>query len=409
MMAQVLIARGHEVTWWKSTFEHVSKTHYRSNCGLEKTESGLTVGWLHSRGYRNHVSLARARDHRELGKQFAHLSTQQPSPDVIVCSFPVPDLALAGVRYANRRGIPVILDIRDWWPDALIYTLPRLLRPVASVLLAPYARSVRAACRGATAITGITPPFVSWGLSQARRRATWMDRDFPHGYESPKVSDADAASARHFWNDLGVPDNGSRPTVIFIGSISRTFDFSSILSVARRSSRIQNSPTFVFCGDGDQLQSVCVKAAGLWNVVFSGRWVGPAFIQELLKRATVGLVPLPNRPDFLATVNNKTIEYLIAGVPVVVSPEYSWVAHLVREHGIGMIWNGSDPAELSQIIDNISTNPEMLLEISRKSKAYALQRFDAQVVFNAFAEYIENLTGQSVGSVIDHMLYSPES
>lgn len=396
MMARALIERGHEVTWWKSTFEHVSKTHCRDGAGFEEVAPGLTVGWLHSRGYRRHVSLARALDHREVGKHFAKVAPSRPAPDVIVCSYPIPELALAGVRFANRRGIPVVLDIRDWWPDALTYTLPRVLRPVADVLLTPYARLGRAACRGATAITGITPAFVDWGLARAGRQRNGRDRDFPHGYDIPAVSETDAAAARAYWNELGVPDDKSRPTVVFIGSISRTFDFAPVLAAARLHGSSGDSAVFVLCGDGDRLQAVRGLAAGLSNVVFSGRWVGPAAIQELLRRATVGLVPLPDRPDFLATINNKTVEYLSAGLPIVVSPENSWVGHLAAEHGFGVCWNGRDARELAQVLAGLADDRECLVGMARRAGSYFRDHFDAGLVYPRFADYLEEVARRGV-------------
>jgi len=395
LMARALIERGQEVTWWKSTFEHVSKTHCRTGHAVEEVEPGLTVGWLHSRGYRSHVSLARALDHRELGRHFSRLAPGQPRPDVLVCSFPIPELALAGVRFANRHGIPVVLDVRDWWPDALVYTVPRVLRPAVKMLVRPYSRIGRMAFRGATAITGITPAFVEWGLVRAGRPRGPLDKDFPHGYERPVIPASDAAVAGEFWDRLGVFDDPLRLTVAFIGSISRTFNFAPVLGAARHFMKSGKLVTFVLCGDGDRLASVQKQAAGVPNVVFSGRWVGPAAIQELLRRTTVGLVPLPRRPDFLATINNKTVEYLSAGVPVVVSPESSWVARLTTAHGLGLTWGGDDPEELAAVLRPLLENTTRLQEMSRSAKSYAERRFDARVVFTAFAEFVERLPSLS--------------
>ncbi len=391
LLARALLARGHEVTWWKSTFEHVSKSHLRTSDGFEEVEAGLTVGWIHSRGYRKHVSLARALDHRELGRRFPLLAKERPIPDALVCSLPVPELALAGVRFGERHKVPVVVDIRDWWPDALLYTFPRVIRPALELALGPYFRMVAEACRGATAITGITAAFVNWGLSRAERAPSGLDRAFSHGYEVQVISESDAELARRYWDGLGVCADGSRINVAFIGSVSRTFDFYTILSAARILSGTRPGVTFVICGDGDRLPAVRTQAEGLSNVVFTGTWVGPAEIQELLRRAMVGLVPLPNRPDFLATVNNKTVEYLSAGVPVVVSPEESWVGELASQNDFGLQWDGANASALASAIEQMVSSPAILTEMGLRARRYYEEHFVADTVYSEFAEFLERL------------------
>lgn len=394
LLARALLDRGHEVVWWKSTFEHVSKTHYRTTDGFEEAEPGLTIGWIHSRGYRGHVSLARLVDHRELGVGFARSAPGRPVPDIVVSSLPIPELALAGVEFGGQHGVPVVVDIRDWWPDALAFTLPRWLRPLMKPLLAPYSRLVRRACRGATAITGITPAFVDWGLARAGRARSALDRDFPHGYEVPTASSADVLAARRYWDGLGVFGDGSTFNVVFVGSVSRTFDFSRILTAARTLASSRPPVVFVLCGDGDRLAAVRAEAQGIRNVVFTSTWVGSSEIQELLQRASVGLVPLPNRPDFLATINNKTVEYLSAGVPIIVSPENSWVGRLASEFGFGVSWNGSDTCALSAIVREFAACPAVLKGMSSRAHEYFERTHVAASVYSRFAEFLEDLTRQ---------------
>ena len=159
LLARALIVRGHDVTWWKSTFEHVSKSHYRKADGFEQVESGLTIGWIHTQGYRGHVSLKRFFDHLQIGAKFGSLANKRRAPDIIVCSFPIPDICLAGVHYGRKKDIPVVVDVRDWWPDAFVFNLNRRLRYLANFAFSPYRSVIGSAFTRATAITGITEPF----------------------------------------------------------------------------------------------------------------------------------------------------------------------------------------------------------------------------------------------------------
>ncbi len=55
-------------------------------------------------------------------------------PDVIhVCNVPI-ELCHAAVTYGRAKGIPVVIDVRDLWPDVYLEVIPQrfgLLRSVA--------------------------------------------------------------------------------------------------------------------------------------------------------------------------------------------------------------------------------------------------------------------------------------
>ena len=64
-----------------------------------------------------HVGIARIINHRLLGVNFTDYASKQLQPDVIhVGNIPI-ELAYAVVKYAKLYSIPVIVDIRDLWPD----------------------------------------------------------------------------------------------------------------------------------------------------------------------------------------------------------------------------------------------------------------------------------------------------
>src|SRR5690606_9947202 len=145
---------------------------------------------IHTEGYRKNVSLARLRHIDRLARGFARWARRCDRPDVILCSFPPPQLALEAVRYGREYDVPTVLDIRDMWPDALHRIVPGLLRPLAEIALYPMAIQARKACAGATALIGITDEFLAWGLRMGRREKSDQDRTFPFSYaaEEPPLS-----------------------------------------------------------------------------------------------------------------------------------------------------------------------------------------------------------------------------
>ena len=112
MLAERLLARGHTVDWWNSTFDHVAKRHRaRQDTALQVRERYRLL-LLHGPAYRRNVSIRRWANHRVIAAHFARWMPKEPPPDLILCSLPNLELAREAILYAQPRSIPVVLDLR---------------------------------------------------------------------------------------------------------------------------------------------------------------------------------------------------------------------------------------------------------------------------------------------------------
>src|ERR1700739_2036155 len=169
LLAEELVRRGHEVTWWASTFRHSSKTHRARKDTVKVVAPGYRIVLLHSPGYSSNISIRRLIDHRILGRRFREIARGERVPEMIVCALPTIELAYETARYAGEHGIPWVIDARDMWPDIFVDAVPRLLKPLARGLLRKDFRMTREAFQRASAITGHAPGFVEGGLAYAGR------------------------------------------------------------------------------------------------------------------------------------------------------------------------------------------------------------------------------------------------
>jgi hypothetical protein len=181
-LAQTLSDRGHEVVWWTSTFDHYSRRHRFSDNHSVTVEGGCAIEFLRGSGYTKNVSLQRLRDNSQVADSFSKIARDRPTPDLILASVPTIELASAAVSYGSGRGVPVFLDVRDLWPDVFADLVPSWTRPLVRVLSRPMNARLRATCRQATGIIGLTPEFVNWGVSKAGRHSGQFDQHFPMGY-----------------------------------------------------------------------------------------------------------------------------------------------------------------------------------------------------------------------------------
>jgi len=388
--ARFLAGHGHEVTWWTSTFDHFRKIHHFEEDRELCPRQGLTIRLLHSPGYSRNVSPGRVMDHRRVARAFARAAPASSPPDVIVAAWPTPGLAAAAVQYARPRGIPVVLDMRDMWPDIFVSVLPgpvqRLIRPFVRI----YRRRLHQTCAGAAAVTGITEAFVEWGLGLARRQKEPFDRRFPMGYESSPIDPDLLVGADAFWDRAGIVRKPGEIVACFFGTIGRQFDLGTVVRAAEILRTRQVPVRFVICGTGDRLPFYKRLAGRNPLIVFPG-WIDRAQIYALMRRSTVGLDPMIDRYDFLATINNKAIEYLSAGLPILSSPERGVLHELLTSQDCGLTYPRGDPERLADRLTFLARNPARRAVLAANAAHLFEVRFRAEKVYGEFEHYLADI------------------
>lgn len=357
IVAQMLDAGGHEVSWWMSTFDHANRRNRaQQNMTLPFGQRG-SIRMIYSPGYRGSVSFARVYDHACWGRAFEHAIRGAPAPDIIFCSYPTIEAAAVCVRFGQQYSVPVVLDVRDMWPDIFGEILPDAFRPIAHTLLYPWRASARAALRNASALFAISDEFLAWALALAGRERREWDAAFRLAYPSPSASaprDTEASSAAEFWNRQGIVRADSF-NIVFVGSMTkRRFQMDVVLDAARQLARDGSRAKFILAGDGDDLAAYRRQARDCPNVVFPG-WVNGTQIRELLGRAHLGLVPYRNTPDLVMSVPNKVGEYLSAGLPVATCLKGT-LSRLLAERQCGVWFDPAEPATLVGLVERLQTD-----------------------------------------------------
>lgn len=387
VLAQTLINNGCDVTWWTSTFDHFRKFHHYSYDETVILDNSLKIIMLYGGGYKSNVSLSRIRDQKRIAEKFSALAPTHSKPDIILCSYPPIELSLAAVKFGNEYKVPVVLDMRDMWPDIFVDHVPRLLRPAAKLAATQMYRDASKACAEATAITGITEAFVDWGLAKGRRRRSPLDKAFPMGYISRPPTATEITEAESFWDSVGIKQNTTDFVICFFGTIGRQFDLDAVISAARKISNSGRQIRLILCGTGDRLAYFQKSALDLSNILFPG-WVDAAKIFVLMRRSAVGIDPLPERYDFLATINNKAIEYMSAGLPVVSSPDRGVLCELLKLHECGMSYPASDVDALADMLARLYDDREKLRKMSQNAMQLFKECFIAEKVYTEMIEHM---------------------
>jgi glycosyltransferase involved in cell wall biosynthesis len=388
VLARHLRARGHEVIWWTSTFDHYAKKH-RANEDRDYSWEGGEVRMLHSSGYRRNVSFRRFIEHAGIARKFARMAAGMPQPDVILVSLPTIELSLAAVGHAQARGIPVLVDIRDLWPDLLIDVAPGLLRPLARLALFWLISATHRALAGCTGIVGISDGYLAWALKYAGRAARAADIVVPLGYLAPPPGDNHAADAT--FAALGVD---ARKTLCwYVGSFGRQYDLEPVIEAARRfQAEGRGDVQFVVSGDGEMGPRWRASASDIGSLVFTG-WIDADQINWMRERAAIGLQPyVAGAPQGLA---NKLFEYLSAGIPVVSSLEGE-NAELIEKFDCGLSYRAGDAGSCHAQLRALLDDPARRRKMGVNGRDLFVQQFDGSKVFDRLARHLESVAAREV-------------
>jgi glycosyltransferase involved in cell wall biosynthesis len=386
-LAKLLIKRGHKIIWWTSTFDHITKSHrFSSDTPIDLSES-CRIWFLHANAYNNNVSLRRMMNHYGVARKFRKYTQAAPPPNVILCSLPTLELSLAAAEYGYERKVPVVLDVRDLWPDIFLDVVPKWTRKLARLCLRPMFQKLRRACSLATAIVGITPGFVNWGLKNAGRCCTSLDRCFPLAYTAGVPSEPDRTKATEFWKKHQISEGNGEFLVCYVGSAGRVVKLEPVIEAARILKKQNCRIRFILCGNHAKYKKI---ANDCENIIFPG-WVDAPEIWVLMRLANAGLLPYTSRKDFEASIPNKVIEYMSAGLPILSSVQGE-LGQFIENQEIGLTYSEDDASTLVNNLQILYDNAKLLKTLSHNAHDLYKTGFVAENVYNDMVDYLEEIS-----------------
>lgn len=389
ILANFCASRGDDVVWWNTTFDHRRREdRFGADKVHEVTPNLIMRGIYAPTRYSRSVSFARIANHIQVGAAFRRQTVALQRPDVILVCMPLVELAYEAVRYGRDQGVPVVVDLRDFWPDVWLEPVPKPLRPLAHVLLAPWNWMLGRALQGSSAISGITESFLRWGLTRAGRERRPDDFVAPLAYDGDQATGAELQAANAYWNSMGVPSTGAF-IACFFGTLAHRTGVELIVEAARAMPADRwKDITIVIAGEGDAHEALRERAKGLDHVLFPG-WVDLPKIAALKARASVGMIAYPNTPDFVASIPNKVPEYLAGGLAVVSTLEGEVRAMLERE-GAGLHVGERTPESLAKTLLDLVDDPARLAKLKSGARA-ASGAFASGLVYERFRARLQSI------------------
>jgi glycosyltransferase involved in cell wall biosynthesis len=382
-LTDALVSRGHEVVLWTSNFDHFTKTHRFANPKKLQISDKIAIRLIPSIGYTSHISLRRLFDHLQLAINLRLRIGQESSPDLIVLGFPPIETAWAMMRWGKKRNIPVVVDVKDAWPEIWLDNLPKFIASILRLLLHPYFKISRSTLSSASAICAPTESFIRWSNEFSGRHEGKFDKVLY--LTSRDVSKSmDYQSDKGFEiNKLGIYSDG-RFRCSFVGTLNSAFDFEPIFRMAE-----ENEIEVVIAGNGPQLVSLRERAKQLTNVKFTG-WISARQASELALCSTFLLAPYIESSNFNMHIPNKFFDAMMHGKPIVTSIKGLGNDIAVRNR-IGLVYDRKEIDALSNLIQQFPQSHKIWGELSVNAREIYDENFSYEKVYVLYVQHLEEM------------------
>ncbi|WP_342084620.1 glycosyltransferase family 4 protein [Dyadobacter sp. OTU695] len=312
---------------------------------------------------------------------YAGISFANANYDRIIVTSPPLLVGIPGVLLSKWKGVPLVLEIRDLWPESAIEM--GLLRNKWLINLSY--KFEKYLYRRAKLINVLTPAF---------RERLVRDKGVVPG---KIIMIPNAADFR--WSEQAlhsVCTNGLRGklglegkfVIIYVGAHGVANDLMQLVE-AGTLLRGTNAH-FLLIGDGMQKRMLIeeVHSRRLTNISFLAP-VSKEQIFEYILMADVGVAVLKKAAIFKTVYSNKTFDYFSCKKPVLMAID-GISRDLVEQAEAGMFAEPENPADLADKIEIYMKDRALLAKHGENGYRFVHQHFDREKLAKYFLEYIEN-------------------
>jgi glycosyltransferase involved in cell wall biosynthesis len=373
--------QGHQVWLISSDFNHFSKSHRDKANEVIKINSNVNLWLIKSRGYKKHVGIQRLIDHAELGFQLKKIYSRIPIPDVVFLGYPPIETAWTLSRWLRKKGIPYFVDAKDAWPDIFVQKFPKKLHFFAKLIFTPYFFISNKVFRDAQGIIAPSSEFLEWGINKAKRKMNNFDLVAPLTSPGINPSTSDLKVAETFWNEKGI-NSGDLPVIFFVGSLTNSFDFEPLIDVAK-----SGKFKVVIAGEGPLKAKLMAISRSVPHLIIPG-WINQIQLFVLAKKSKFSVLPLIDRIDFNMGINNKLIDSLRLGVPILCSNQ-EMNTRIISPLGIGATFTSNN---LLETCEHILSNETAYKNLLRNTREVYEEKFEFTKVYRKIISTLENAT-----------------
>lgn len=380
LLAEELAERGNEVIWYTSTFSHLKKEQIYKEDTTVNIKENYVIEFIKTYGYKKNISLGRILSYRHLAHKFKKMSKKTEKPDIIYVAFPTIELAEKAIKYGKKNNIPIVVDVRDLWPDIFNHNLSGIVKILAQPYIYLMNVKTKKIMKQADNITATSPMMLEWAQKKGDRLGNRNDQHFHIGYKKQAEGIKCAIDIEH---KIKVDSNCFN--VCFMGTLVKQFNFDILIDVAKRLEK--ENVKFYICGHGIRAEELKEKTKDIKNIVMTG-WLEKEELNYALENMNIGFAPYNNTFDFQVNIPNKFAEYLFYGLPIIITSDGS-MAEIVEDNNIGIA--SRDIEKISEFILKLKNDKEEYKKMSNRATQVYKDGFMADKVYSDLSDYLEKI------------------
>ncbi len=270
-----------------------------------------------------------------------------PDADIVVASSPQFFAGWAGVLCARLKRWPLVLEVRDIWPESILAVGAMKRTRLIRLLEWLERRMYRAADHIVTVGSGY--------------RRQLLARDVPADKISIVPNGVDPVDSARSFDRLAFRKEQQvtdKFVCAYVGTVGMAHGLEVVLDAAGQlAASGRNDVQFWIVGDGAERADLEaeVERRGLTTVRFFGM-VPKSRVTDFIESADAALVHLRGTGLFGTVLPSKIFEIMQAGVPIVMGVRGE-ALDLVVDHDAGVAMTPDDAGSLVDCIDTISANP----------------------------------------------------
>jgi glycosyltransferase involved in cell wall biosynthesis len=291
-------------------------------------------------------------------------SLREPRPDVVIATSPQIFCGYAGVWVKRLRRIPLVIEIRDIWPESMGAVGAKIPRPAYKVLEWIERAMYRSADRIVTVGEGYEQKLAEKGVPREKMSVIMNGTDLEAF--SPRPRDENLLAK------FGLAD---KFVVSYIGTVGMACGLETMLDAAEK---LQSRGDGAVSSDGRRLAFAVVgdgavradlerevKGRGLSNIVFTGRQPKSS-MAAWVSSSDVNLVHLRKSDLFTTVMPSKIFESAGCARPMIIGVD-GFARKLVMDAKAGIAMEPGNAGDLVVAVETLAADPALCARLGKNA------------------------------------------
>jgi len=300
--------------------------------------------------------------------------------DIIIASSPPLSVAIIGAIIAKKRRIPLILDLRDIWPEAAVST-----GYIKKGFFYHLAEKWEKRCYKQAEKILVNSPAIFEELKNIKNVSSSKLDLIPNG------ADLEFFKEIEHNNEIDEEYNTKNKFVVLYTGLLGFAQAPEVMIDAAEILKNNKDIVFLIIGGGPLKKDLEAKIKNLKldNVILTGqrpRKEMPVFVSK----GDVCLIPYKNSATFQKNVPSKMFDYMASGKPIIINLEGA-ASDIIEKAQAGLVIEPENASALAKAIEQLYNNKFLRKKMGDLGRSYVEKYYDKKDISKQLETILENV------------------